>query len=92
MREHDESKLPNWAQGVLENLRAKNERLEFELARTQQAHAVLMSRRWFTVPHPGDDDDGLCLFALRSNEAVCVCTLGPGDTLLVGRKMEKVRL
>jgi len=87
----DETKLPKWAQKRLADLRLRIQRLE----RLREAHAVLKDREWFVINGPVDPgefpNDIIRLFVLSQNSAHAVCSLGQGDTLLVGRAERRNR-
>ncbi len=87
-REHDETKLPLWAQELIGSLRWDIE----QLLKMREAHAVIRERDWFTVQGPDftPDEDWRTLFVLSRNQAVSVCSLGKGDVLLVGRSHKRI--
>ena len=84
---HDITKQPKWVQELIDEKDKELERTKNELKRIQVAHAVLMDREWFTIPSPvgSEGPDVRYLFTLHTNCASPVCSLGRGDTLLVGR-------
>lgn len=75
---HDESTLPKWAQNQLATLRQEVSRLRS----LESAHLVLVGREWFTVRA---SDERFTLFRLSADSATSVCSIAPGDVLLVGR-------
>jgi len=88
MSEHDESKLPLWAQERLAEARRNLERVNGELERVRSAHALLQDgKTWFTLPGPSfaSDKEYVRLWRLEADDAMPVCSLGRGDVLLVGR-------
>ncbi len=89
-----ERRLPLWAQQTIEGLRRTAISQIKEMNRLRQAHSILTEQKgWHTVPYrPPDVDtpaDRWMLFSLYTNGAHPVCSLGPGDVLLVGRKNEE---
>lgn len=50
--DHDESKLPRWAQETLRFLRDEIKDLKAEKQQIQNAHAILYEREWVTLPGP----------------------------------------
>lgn len=87
-----ESRLPRWAQEELEFLRSKIDELGRILDRTQEAAAITADGHdWFVVRHPKGAPDLLRLWTLDEMGAHPVCTLGPGDALLVGRGSKNER-
>jgi len=85
MRDHDETKLPKWAQDRMTELRREVERRDG----LQKLHYILCEpeREWFTFPGPsfGSGEEYRKLFLLNRDSAAFVCGLGPGDLLFVGR-------
>jgi len=90
---HDITKQPKWVQSLIADKVAELNRTKAELKRLQAAHGLLAERdrEWFTIPNPakGRGPDHRYLFMLKTNQAVAVCSLGRGDTLLVGRAKKK---
>jgi hypothetical protein len=88
MMQHDEEKLPQWAQDRIRELRNALRKSIDERVQVQEAHAVLAGRNWFTLPGPSfyDTEESRSLWLLDRNQPFEVCALGPGDVLLVGRK------
>ena len=84
-------KLPKWAQSVIGDLRDSIDLRDDEIARLKTAHSVLTDLEWFTIPGPSFEENETFryLFLLYRNGAQAVCTLGRGDTLLVGRNTKK---
>jgi hypothetical protein len=84
---HDITKQPQWVQELLADKDKEIERTKTELKHLQVAHSVLMNREWFTIPNPIGKNgvDVRYLFTLHTNCAAPVCSIGRGDTLLVGR-------
>lgn len=83
--QHDESKLPKWTQKRLNDLRAEIRRLQA----LEEAHMVLQERRWFTLRDSTlKERSSTKLFVLYENGAHCVCSIGKGDVLLIGRAKE----
>ena len=90
---HYITKQPKWVRELLDEKDKKLERTNDELRRLQVAHAVLVEQEeWFTIPNPIESKgpEFLTLFSLHANGAAPVCSLGRGDTLLVGRAKPKV--
>lgn len=85
MKDHDETRLPKWAQERMTELRREVNRRDG----LQKLHAVLCEpeREWFTIPGPpfNSDEKHRNLFVLSRNSADPICDLGPGDLLFVGR-------
>lgn len=84
MAEHDESKLPKWAQERLNRLRFDLQEAKTLRDGVEQAHSVLFNRNWFTLQTHGDDKRSF--YVLRHDAAVPVCTLYGNDVVLVGRE------
>ena len=85
MSDHDETRLPRWAQERLENLRAENGVLARRNSELRASHRVLQAD-WFTLPGPVEEgEESRKLFILGREGAQPICTLGRGDVLLVGR-------
>jgi hypothetical protein len=87
---HDESKLPKWAQELIQELRHDNATLARTLETTRAASALTCEphRKWFTIPGPKASDpelDEYRLWFLGRNQPIQVCTLYKNDLLLVGR-------
>lgn len=78
--------LPQWAQRHIAALNAENERQASHIRRMETAHAVLTTRDWHTIPGPPDQDERRRrLWWLDHDQPFPLCSLGPGDVLLVGR-------
>ncbi len=86
---HDETKLPKWAQKRLADLRRDIEHAQARLDTVEQMNAVMCDPRrdWFTIPGPqlSEERDHRILFVLGTNQATPVCDLGRGDLLFIGR-------
>lgn len=78
-KSHDEKKLPKWAQKRLDDLRYQIKMLQS----LKKAHNVLNDKEWFTIPWK--EKEPMNLYILFKNQPLTVCSLSPGDTLLVGR-------
>lgn len=84
---HDITKQPKWVQELIAEKDKKLNRTESELIRLRAAHAVLMNREWFTIPNPVKGRTAVRhLFTLHTDRAAPVCSIGRGDTLLIGRR------
>lgn len=81
---HDERALPKWAQNRLAEARSLAARAQDDLTRLQQAHALLSSHEWFTLPNRRQDGI-MKLWILCPDHPFPVCSLSPEDILLVGR-------
>lgn len=85
MKDHDETKLPKWAQERMAELRREVARCDG----LQKLHHVMCEpeRDWYTFPGPPFDsgEEYRKLFLLNRDSAVFVGGLGPGDSLFVGR-------
>jgi hypothetical protein len=83
--DHDETKLPKWAQKRLEDLRFEVDGLQG----LKKLHGLLADkdRDWYTVPGPAPDagKESITLHVFYPNHAHPVCTLGVDDILYVGR-------
>lgn len=88
--QHDEHTLPKWAQTKLAEARTLAARAQADLARLQQAHVLLSSHEWFTVPNRRQDGI-MKLWMLYPDHPFPVCSLSPGDILLVGRASRSTR-
>ena len=89
---NDETKLPKWAQKKLEGLRFDIRCLWSEMEDLRAAHAVLTGRNWTTIPGPSfrEGDKVRYLWGLDHERPFSICSLGPGDVLLVGRSIVRV--
>lgn len=81
MKPHHIETLPKWTQKMLQAQ-------DREIARLQalrQAHEILSDpdSNWFTVRNI--ESEGFVLFRLFRDQAQAICSLGPGDILIVGR-------
>ena len=90
MATHEIRTLPKWAQKLLDDHHRELDRQRHELENTRKAHAVLTNREWFVLSGPdfADKDEVRGLFVLSRNHAGQLCSLGYGDMLLVGRRIE----
>lgn len=84
---HSIDSLPKWAQEMRRAHLDLIHKLQQELAETKAAHAVLNGRNWFTLHGPKltSDPDYYHLWLLDTDRPMTVCSLGRGDTLLIGR-------
>lgn len=87
MIEHDERRLPKWAQARLQAERRRCADLQKRLATVEKLHALTVDHEWFTLTGPAFDSesDMRNLYVLDRNVPNLVCTLGCGDKLFVGR-------
>jgi len=76
------AKLPKWAQRHIEDLNREIERRDGLV----KAHALLCKeqREWFIISNRINEVERLWL--LDKDAPHAICSLGPGDILLVGRK------
>ncbi len=83
IQNHDVSKLPKWVQKLINDLNYTIDHLQS----LKKAHCVLMDRDWFNVLGPPfeSNEDYRNLFIMNRNSANCICSLGKGDILLIGR-------
>lgn len=82
-----EDKLPKWAQNLISSLREelKNESAKREAL--EQASEILHKRNWFVIHGPKfSNRTSRNLWYLDTDHPTCLCSLGRGDILLVGRK------
>ncbi len=89
---HDESKLPQWVQQRLAELREESAALQRKIEALQNVHALTANgREWFTVSWPSLDPPGslLHLWVLDRDHPFPVCSIGDGDVLLIGRATRK---
>lgn len=76
------SRLPKWAQKAIADRDNEIRRLRS----LETAHAVLVGREWFTIR--GDSSktrEHFRLWRLTNDDAISLCSIGPGDILLIGR-------
>lgn len=86
-RKHQITSLPKWAQDLILEERGKRASAEHDLQRLRQAHCLLENHDWFTVNSPcAEDEQPHKLWSLIHEIPHAVCSLGPGDILLVGRR------
>ena len=88
MKSHDITKLPIWAQTLIESLKRENADLEQQLFETQLASRLTCDpeRSWFTITGPYKPDaDPYHLWMLRDDNPHKLCSLNHKDVLLVGR-------
>lgn len=89
--DHDETKLPKWAQSLIADLRREIDMSKSEVNRYRQAHAVLDRKGWFTICGPParaivpSAPEHYHLFYMSCDGAHPACSLGVGDIVLVGR-------
>lgn len=81
---HNTKTLPKWAQKHIEELEARVRRAEATIPWTKPG------MEWFTILNPdtrADEDKGKMrkLFFLGEDCAHCVCSIGPYDSVFVGR-------
>lgn len=83
--------LPIWAQRRIQELINAHAQGMAKLHAIEQAHAVLTEREWFTLPGPqfNQAERSRALYILNRDDALRVCTLGPGDVLLIGRAKQE---
>jgi hypothetical protein len=86
-RDDREHRLPNWCQQLLHEIRYRYLVLSDRYLSLLQAHEVLTTRRWFTLPGPAFSDPrtNRKLWVLDQDMPMMLCDLGKGDILLVGR-------
>ena len=87
---HNETKLPQWAQDLITLLRQENMILARELKTTRALSEVTCepAREWFTLKGPTvleEDLDGFKLWYFARNQPVHVCTMYKNDLIFVGR-------
>ena len=84
--DHDESKLPRWAQETLRFLRDEIQDLKAEKQQIQNAHAILHEREWVTLPGPmAKDQHCVKLWVLNQDDPLQVAMLFRNDVLMIGR-------
>lgn len=75
--------LPLWAQRHMEILKNRVKYAEATIKWTEPG------MEWFTIMHPttrqSGDNRHVKLFILNEDSAHCVCSIGPLDTVFVGR-------
>ena len=87
------SKLPKWAQRLIEQKDCVIDNRAREIECLRRAHAVLFEYEgWFTIKGPPTEsvnrEDRYNLFFLANTGAHPACSLGRHDILLVGRRSE----
>lgn len=87
-KNHDEAKLPKWAQKRISKMRHELDSLREHLRMTQEASRITArGHHWFTIAGPlNEKEDPYHLFWLEKNGARKACSLSCGDILLVGRR------
>lgn len=74
--------LPKWAQRLIAEQLA-------ELDSLRSVAAILCDKRrmWFTIPGPrmADNEDYRYLWVLDREKPFPICSIGRGDTLIIGR-------
>jgi hypothetical protein len=90
--EHDLTKLPKWAQLLIETKDVEKNLLKMENEGLNKAHEILMNREWFTISGPAfkDGEEFRYLWYLSHEHPHAVCSLGRGDVLVIGRDKERV--
>jgi hypothetical protein len=91
--EHDERRLPKWAQARLQAERVRCVELKTRLEIVEKLHALTVDHEWFTLIGPSFDSEIEIrnLYVLDRNVPNLVCTLGCGDKLFVGRAKPEER-
>jgi len=88
----DLRKLPQWAQRHIAQFEQEIEAQRRAMERLREAHSILFTREWFVLNGPNPtwtDRERYRLWILNRDDALPVCSLGPGDVLLVGRERKK---
>lgn len=86
--EKREAGLPKWVKETMAILRRTIAELREQNGKLSEAHEVLSpGRNWFTLPGPPMDGGEAFrkFFLLNRDGADCVCSVGRGDVLLIGR-------
>lgn len=83
----DCSKLPKWAQSLIDDLNYKVKTLESENATLENMKFFTEKRDWFTLNGNNDiyEDGYSVLYVLNKNRAISLCALGDHDVIFIGR-------
>lgn len=82
-----EDKLPKWAREELKSLRHQLKLEKEKSSKLEEASEILNNRNWFTIQGPKfTTKEKRNLWYLDFDNPTCICSLGRGDVLLVGRK------
>jgi hypothetical protein len=85
MIEYDVSTLPKWAQKTIRELELFNEMQAKKIEQYKKAHELLENYEWFTLDIPKIDDKLINLYVLRTNDPLMLCSVLPGDKIMIGR-------
>jgi hypothetical protein len=87
---HDVSKLPLWVKELIGEKNDQIRDLKRKLKALEEAHAILHDREWFALPGPAfkAKEDRRYLWSLNRDNPACICALGKGDVLMIGRKKQ----
>lgn len=93
MDEQRWNKLPRWVQSEFAERNRELDDLRRQLANLQAAHEVLEHRLWFVLTGPTEHDVQIGdkvrhLWCLDFDRPFAVCSIGPGDVLLIGRAIK----
>ena len=80
--------LPKWAQEKILRLMNEHTEMRHRLAAAQAANEICSKMEWSTVGGPLMLTEPRRLYLLEKDGATWVCTVGPGDILLIGRRTD----
>jgi len=90
--EHDLTKLPKWAQLLIEEKEAENNLLKMANKGLEAAHSILFNREWFVINGPIENDNLAItnLWYLSNEHPHQVCSIGVGDVFVIGRDKKRI--
>ena len=79
-------KLPKWAQEIISSKDLEVERMSRDLEAIKNMHAIFIDedQDWFTLPN--HSEERYLLYRLYKDNFSCVCDIGVGDMMFIGRK------